>query len=63
MKRILFPIVLTLFASTLSTYAQTSGESVGAMGGAFGVSPMGGATYTIPIEVPRASTACSPAFQ
>ena len=38
--------------SLFTIHAYTQGYVVGGMGGAFSVSPLGGATYTVPIDVP-----------
>ena len=44
--------ILCLVLSILSTHVSAD-NAVGGMGGQFSVSPMGGATYSIPIEVPQ----------
>ena len=41
------------YPSIPSTYSTNPGTTVGGMGGQFAVSPMGGAMYSIPIEVPQ----------
>ena len=41
------------YPSIPSTYSTEPGTAVGGMGATFGVSPMGGATCSIPIEMPQ----------
>ncbi len=41
------------YPTIVSTYSTQPGTAVGGMGGQFSVSPMGGAVYSIPIEVPQ----------
>ena len=53
-----FSILICFFViMTFHSFAQTS---VGGMGGQFAVSPMGGAMYSIPIEVPQGVSGLQP---
>ncbi|MBR5706917.1 MAG: VCBS repeat-containing protein [Bacteroidaceae bacterium] len=48
------------YSSIPSAYSVNPGTAVGGMGGQFGVSALGGATYSIPIEVPQGVNGLQP---